>query len=163
MDQIKQVFESERIRFVEVSEKLVEDYLVMINDVENVERFIGSVHEPFTAEKEIAWVHKKREEHATVFSMLEKESGEFIGNIELMDAEGPVRELGIALTAAKQGRGFGTEAVRALTAYGLEKLGLERITLRAKPFNARAIHVYEKCGFREYDRTEENICMVYAP
>ena len=156
---MKQLFESERIRFVEVSELLVADYLVMVNDIENVERFIGSVHEPFTEEQEIRWVHKKLEEKAQVFSMLEKHSGAFIGNIELMDVNDGFAELGIALTAKMQNKGYGTEAVSALTAYGLDRLGLERIFLRTNPANTRAIRVYEKCGFREYDRTDEHVFM----
>ena len=156
---MKQLFESERIRFVEVSELLVEDYLAMVNDIENVERFIGSVHEPFTEEQEIRWVHKKLEEKAQVFSMLEKHSGAFIGNIELMDVNDGVGELGIALTAKMQNKGYGTEAVSALAAYGLDRLGLERIFLRTNPANSRAIRVYEKCGFREYDRTDEHVFM----
>ena len=156
---MKLLFESERIRFVEVSELLAEDYLAMVNDIENVERFIGSVHEPFTEEQEIRWVHKKLEEKAQVFSMLEKHSGAFIGNIELMDVNDGVGELGIALTAKMQNKGYGTEAVSALTAYGLDRLGLERIFLRTNPENLRAIRVYEKCGFREYDRTDEHVFM----
>ena len=156
---MKQLFESERIRFVEVSELLVADYLIMVNDIENVERFIGSVHEPFTEEQEIRWVRKKLEEKAQVFSMLEKHSGAFIGNIELMDVNDGFAELGIALTAKMQNKGYGTEAVSALTAYGLDRLGLERIFLRTNPANTRAIRVYEKCGFREYDRTDEHVFM----
>ena len=41
----------------------------------------------------------------------------------------------------------------------MEQLGLERIVLRTNPDNAKAIHVYEKCGFREYARTAEHVCM----
>ena len=59
---MKQIFASERIRFVEVSELLVKDYLVMVNDMERVERFLGGAHEPYTEEQELAWVRKKREE-----------------------------------------------------------------------------------------------------
>ena len=156
---MKLIFESERIRFVEVSELLAGDYLAMVNDTENVERFIGSAHEPFSEEDEIVWVRGKLEEKALVFSMLEKQTGEFIGNIELMDPDGSQGELGIAITAAKQNRGFGTEAVAAITAYGFEKLSLKRIFLRARPFNARAIRVYEKCGFREIDRGDGHVFM----
>ena len=156
---MKQIFESERIRFVELSELLIKDYLVMVNDMENVDRFIGGTHEPFSEEDEIAWVRGKLEEKAVVFSMLEKETGEFIGNIELMDPDGEKGELGIAITAAKQDRGYGTEAVSALTAYGFETLGLRRIFLRTRPFNARAIRVYEKCGFREVERRDEHVFM----
>ena len=156
---MKQVFESERIRFVEVSERLIGDYLAMVNDMERVEKYLGGAHEPYTEQQEIAWVRRKLEEGAPVYSMLEKESGDFIGNIELMDLSDDAGELGIAVTGEKQDMGYGTEAVAALTAYGMDKLGLRRVFLRVNPENARAIHVYEKCRFREYDRTAEHVFM----
>ena len=98
-------------------------------------------------------------EKAPIFSMFEKKSGAFIGNIELMDVHDATGELGIAITAEKQGLGYGTEAIPAMIEYGARSLGLHRITLRAFPDNTRAIHVYEKCGFREYDRTAEDVFM----
>ena len=156
---MKHIFESENISFVEVSEELVTEYLTMVNDYENVGRLIGSSRKTFTEEQEMNWVRGKLEEKAVVFSMLEKKTGAFIGNIELMDVSESSAELGIAITAAKQDRGFGTEAICAMIRYGLDRLGLVRISLRAMPFNERAIHVYEKCGFREYDRTSEDMFM----
>ncbi len=156
---MKQVFESDRIRFVEVSELLVPDYLVMVNDIEHVDRFIGGWHEPFTEEQEIRWVREKLREQAPVFSMIDRESGRFIGNIELMNVSASAGELGVAVTADQQDRGYGTEAVSAMTKYGMERLGLKRIYLRTNPDNARAIRVYEKCGFREYGRTETHVYM----
>ncbi len=153
------VFESDDIRFVRVSELLVGDYLVMVNDMDHVERFLGGAHEPFTEEQEIEWVRRKLKENEPVFSMIEKESGEFIGNIELMDVRDGVGELGISITAAKQNLGYGTQAVAALTEFGMERLRLNRIFLRTNPDNARAIRVYEKCGFREYDRTAGHVYM----
>lgn len=160
--QMKQVFESDRIRFVEVSEQLVSDYLTMVNDYENVNRFIGGKHKTYTVEQEREWVRKKLAEKAQVFSMLEKKSGAFIGNIELMDVNDSVGELGIAITAARQNAGFGTEAVSAVTEYGARQLGLKRVFLRASPQNSRAIHVYEKCGFREYDRADDHVYMEWT-
>lgn len=156
---MKTVFTSERIRFTEVSESLIADYLVMVNDFEHVNRYIGGKEKSFTEEDERVWVRKKKAENAIVYSMLEKETGRFIGNIELMHPDGTEAELGIALTAAMQNSGFGTEAVRALTAYGFEKLGLSRIFLRTSPENLRAAHVYEKCGFREFRRDGEHVWM----
>ena len=156
---MKQIFESENIRFVEVNELLVEDYLVMVNDYEHVNRFIGGKKKTFTEAQEIEWVKKKQEEKAIVFSMIDKKSGAFIGNIEMMDIQDDSGELGIAITADKQDKGFGTEAVKAMTAYGMEQLGLKRVYLRANPENSRAIHVYGKSGFREYKRTEDHVYM----
>ena len=157
------VFESAHIRFVRLTEELMEDYLAMVNDIERVAWFIGRRTEPFTLEEEQAFVRGKLAEEEAIFSMLEKESGAFIGNIELMDIADGAGVLGIAITAGMQNRGYGREAIPALIAYGLENLGLERITLNVYPENARAIHVYEKCGFREVSRTESDVCMAYDP
>ncbi len=159
---MNQVFESSRISFVEVSELLVNDYLDMVNDYENINRFIGGKQKTYTAEQERKWVQKKLAEKALVFSMLEKKSGEFIGNIELMDVNNSVGELGIAITAAKQNTGYGTEAVSAITEYGTRQLGLNRVFLRTNPQNTRAIHVYQTCGFKEYDRTDEHVYMEFC-
>ena len=160
---MKVIFGSERISFTEVSESLIGDYLVMINDKENVRRFISARHVedfvPFTRAQEIEWVNQKLKENACVFSMIEKTGGGFIGNIELMDVNGDSGELGIAITASMQNKGYGTEAIRALIGYGMNVLGLKRISLKAYPKNFRALHVYEKCGFCEYDRTAEDVYM----
>ena len=155
---MKQIFQSKNISFVEVSEDLVEDYLTMVNDVEKVAKLIGRT-ELVSEEKERRWVRKKLEEKAEIYSMIEKKTGEFIGNIEFMDSDGTEAELGVAITAAKQDKGFGTEAVRAAAEYAMEKLRLRRVRLKVFPDNARAIRVYEKCGFREYGRTERDVFM----
>ena len=156
---MKPVFESERISFVPVSLSLIPDYLIMINDIENVERFLGGTHAPYTEAQEIAWVNKRLSDDSPVFSMLEKASGRFIGNIEYMTIEDGKGELGIAITASMQEKGFGTEAIQAFLSYGVERYGLTKVCLRARPWNPRALHVYEKCGFFEYDRTEEHVFM----
>ena len=153
------IFESDRIIFVKVSEELVNDYLVMVNDYEHVNRFIGGMQKSFTKEQELKWVQEKLEEKAPVFSMIEKTSGEYIGNIEIMDLTDSEGELGIAITAKMQDLGYGTEAVKSLLQYGFDELKLERIFLRTNPANYRAIRVYVKCGFREYDRTDNHIYM----
>ena len=156
---MEQLVESENIRYVPVSERLVPDYLEMVNDIKHVGRFIGKRTEPVSEEKELRWVREKREEQALLFSMLEKQSGAFIGNVELMDPADSQAELGIAITARMQDRGYGTEAVRTVVAYGMKELGLRRIFLKVYPDNVRAIRCYEKCGFREYDRTDEDVFM----
>ncbi len=156
---MKTIFESENIRYVEVTELLLPDYLAMVNDLEHVGRLIGRRTEPIPEEKEIQWVREKLADKAVIFSMIEKKSGEFIGNIELMDVTDSEAELGIAITYAKQEQGFGREAIRAVADYGMERLGLRRIFLKVYPDNARAIHVYETCGFREYGRTGDDVFM----
>ena len=159
---MKQFFESDNINFMEVSELLINDYLIMVNDYENVNRFISGLSQTYTEEQEIKWVQEKLEEKAPVFSMIEKKSSRFIGNIELMDLTETEGELGLAITAEMQNQGYGTEAVLALIKYGINRLGLKKIYLRTNHNNARAIHVYEKCGFREYKRNDEHVFMEVA-
>ena len=112
---MNQVFESDHIRFVKVTERLVNDYLEMVNDANNYSASAGGRVKTYSVEQELKWVREKLEEKAVVFSMIEKESGKFIGNIELMDPTDSEGELGIAVTAKMQNLGFGTEAVIALS------------------------------------------------
>lgn len=156
---MEQVFESERIRFVRVTEKLLCDYLEMVNDIEHVARFIGQRTEPYTLEEERAFIQSKLAENAAIYSMIAKNSGDFIGNIEFMDVADGTAELGIAITAKKQNMGFGVEAISRLLAHGFSTLGLNRVFLKVYPNNTRAIHAYEKCGFRRYNSTEEDVFM----
>lgn len=156
---MKQIFESENISFVEITEELIDDYLTMVNDIENVGRYIGERTEPLTMEQEREWVQKKIREKGPYFSMIEKKSGDFIGNIEFMDVHDGIGELGIAITAAKQNMGYGKEAIRTLVDYGKNVLKLKRMFLKAFPYNARALHVYKECGFVEYDHNGTDIFM----
>ncbi|MBR0434782.1 MAG: GNAT family N-acetyltransferase [Lachnospiraceae bacterium] len=151
------VFETENIKFIELTESLVEDYLAMINDI-NVARLLGRT-KTVTEEGELNWIRMNLENKAPVFSMIEKSSGKFIGNIEFMDVHDEEAELGITITASMQDKGYGTESVPAIVDYGMKELNLKRIFLKVFPDNLRAIHVYEKCGFREYGRTEEDVLM----
>ena len=157
---MRQVFESDNIRFVQLDESLVQDYLAMVNDMENVGKLIGSTR-TFTEEEETEWVRTKLENNFRIFSMIDKATGEFIGNIEIMDVEGDAAsgELGICITAKQQDRGFGSEAIPAMVKYAAKEYGLKRLMLRVFPFNDRAVHVYEKCGFKEYDRAPDDIFM----
>ena len=151
------VFESKRILFINVSATLAKDYLKMINDKEVTKYF--ETRTPFTLEQEIKWANSKLADGSIVFSMIEKESNEFIGNIELMDVDDETKELGIIITLNKQNKGYGKEAIRALLSYGKEVVGLKKIVLRTNPINHRAIHVYLECGFIETNRDEKHVYM----
>lgn len=156
---MEQVFVSDNIIFVNVTEELINDYLEMLNDIENVARFIGKRTKPYTVEEEKAYIRSKLEEKAPMYSMIEKSTGDFIGNIEFMDIKEGNAELGIAITASKQSLGYGVEAIQRMLEYGFHTLGLDRVFLEVYIENERAIHVYEKCGFMKYGCTEEDIFM----
>lgn len=156
---MESIFYSENISFVNVSEDLINEYLEMVNDIDGVAQYIGNRRTPYSFEEELDFITGKLKEHSPIFSMIESKSGEFIGNIELMDIQDDCGELGIVITTRKQDMNYGTEAIKRMIEYGVQTLGLKRIFLKVYSNNERAIHVYEKCGFVKYDATDEDIFM----
>jgi len=54
----------------------------------------------------------------------------------------------VFVSAAVHGRGVGTDAMRTLVAWLFDMRGHHRLTVDPAAVNARAIHVYERLGFR---------------
>jgi aminoglycoside 6'-N-acetyltransferase len=89
------------------------------------------------------------EEGSTVFAILV--DGAVVGCIEYAEETDPdYRHAGVDLFVAArfQGRGIGTDALRAVLTYLVDDLGHHRVIIDPAVENARAIHVYEKLGFR---------------
>ena len=153
------IFESENIIYVRPSFDLVPQYLEMVNDIENVAKFIGERRTLLTEQEEIDYIKDKMDKDATMFSMLEKDTREFIGNIEFFNRVDDETEWGIVITTNKQNKGYGKEALLRSVEYGFNELNLKRIYLEVYANNPRAIHIYENCGFKEYDRTDVDVFM----
>lgn len=154
------IFETERIYFVNLSEQLAEEYLNMVNDIE-VQKYMRHDIKKYTLEQELEWIKNKLNENAIIFSMIEKKTNEYIGNIEIMNIFDNIGEMGIAITPKQQNKHFGQEAIRAIIHYAFYSLNLDGLQLNVYKFNSRGIHCYEKVGFKMegYGKTEEEILM----
>ncbi len=93
----------------------------------------------------------------------ERESGQFVGEIGFADFKrdgapllrsGP--ELGFALAPRFHGRGYATEAVRAVLAWGDACLARGRCVCLVDAQNAVSLHVLEKVGFEILERSPFN-------
>lgn len=87
---------------------------------------------------------------ATAFAIVEDEVDEPVGGVVLLKKEDVERisaEIGYWLGVAAWGRGLGTAAVRAATAYAFEVLGLERVFAIANTRNTASARVLEKAGY----------------
>jgi RimJ/RimL family protein N-acetyltransferase len=85
-----------------------------------------------------------------VFGIRSLEGNKLIGSCQLLNISFIHRcaELQIRLgDRAKQGLGYGTEAVKLLLDFGFKDLNLNRIYLHVFKTNTRAIRSYEKIGF----------------
>lgn len=84
----------------------------------------------------------------------------FIGEVEL-DVNGPTFDegfIGIGLgERAYWGKGYGTDAMRLIIAFGFREWNLHRVSLTVFSYNARAMHVYTKLGFREEGRCRQQL------
>jgi ribosomal-protein-alanine N-acetyltransferase len=77
--------------------------------------------------------------------------GELEGFAQLEPVAGGATEIGLGLRPDLTGRGLGQAFTRAVIDLArLQAAG--RITLAVAAFNARAIRVYERCGFTEIGR-----------
>lgn len=99
-----------------------------------------------------SWIQKtERNYEARGYGMfaIEELEGEavvgFIGLVHPGDQEEP--ELKYALLRSRWGRGYATEAARALVAFGRATLGLGRIIATADPEHTASHRVLEKAGF----------------
>ncbi|MEO2055410.1 MAG: GNAT family N-acetyltransferase [Nitrospira sp.] len=82
-----------------------------------------------------------------------RESGEPIGSIGFIRWEGEARlgELGFILMSKYTGRGYMTEACKAVLSFGLHQMGLETIEAVSLPKNAASLRVLEKSGMEKKD------------
>jgi len=78
----------------------------------------------------------------------EKSTGQLVGWCGLGPLEFDTSEIEIyyGLSASQWGRGFTTEAAKALLRYGFETIGLARIVALVKPENVASQRVIEKLG-----------------
>ncbi|RLZ02364.1 GNAT family N-acetyltransferase [Kocuria tytonicola] len=85
------------------------------------------------------------------FSVVDSATDELIGHVTLYGASLPARAATLAVLIAPDhvDRGYGTDAVRLLTKFGFQEMGLHRIELRVFAYNERARAVYRKLGHVE--------------
>ena len=99
------------------------------------------------------------------YAIREKDTGEIIGNISLYDdtAREGVRsmELGYALKEECWGKGYMTEAAKAIMKYGFEKYDLAIMAISTSEVNHRSQRVIEKCGFT-YEGTLRKAYHIYT-
>lgn len=81
------------------------------------------------------------------WALEEKSSGQFVGRAGLIKPEGwPAIEAGWVLHKSAWGKGYATEAGRAIIGYGFEDLDQERIISMIQPDNMPSIKVAERLG-----------------
>lgn len=85
------------------------------------------------------------------FLIFSKQDNKLVGEVVINEVDRNNRCGNIRILINRKGdfsKGYGTEAMILALNYGFGMFNLHRIELEAYPFNNRAIHVYEKIGFK---------------
>ena len=83
------------------------------------------------------------------FLLFNKENNEFIGtcSIQAIDLKFAKAEIGYWIRTSFSGNGFMTEAIQALTDFGLTELRLKRIEIRCDTTNKKSRAIPERLGY----------------
>jgi RimJ/RimL family protein N-acetyltransferase len=128
------------------------------NDLEVAVLLGDEAYTPFALEKSQEIVNDVIQGQHHVFSIVDLGTDALIGRCMLFDVDHVNHKamLGIVIgEKAYWGRGYGQEAVRLLLDYGFNLLNLNSVMLGTFAFNQRAIHCYERVGFRAIGRRRQ--------
>jgi len=94
------------------------------------------------------------------WALVETVSGRYVGDVGFADFKRAVEpsirglpELGWVLAPSVHGRGYATEAVQGVLAWGAKVLAAPRAVCMIDPANGPSLRVAVKVGFKEYART----------
>ncbi len=117
----------------------------------------GMLWEPPTSEGELQAPLEQNLEawktgHAFTFTIETQKDSTFVGRITIRPASGiSVWDIGFWLHPNQEGKGFMTEAARAIVDFGFEKLGADAIEACHATWNIRSRRVLERIGMREVE------------
>jgi ribosomal-protein-serine acetyltransferase len=112
---------------------------------------LESMQNEADAEAVIRWMNSEWQQHNLfIFGIWEKASGDYIGEIYLANPDWhvPSVELGYFVVRASTGKGFASEAARAMLRYAFEQMQVSRVDLQCRMDNEASQRVAERCGFR---------------
>ena len=126
----------------------------LISGDPEIERWLELMPSPYTKRDAREWVTRTAEAWRTgaflPFAVLDAETGDVVGGLGFnsIDAETASGEIGYWLTASARGHGFTARALRLVTRWGFDALGLERVQVRAEVENTASCRVAERAGFQ---------------
>ncbi|MBQ1466263.1 MAG: GNAT family N-acetyltransferase [Eubacteriaceae bacterium] len=105
---------------------------------------------PSKAEKQPELLFEKKERPTKSFHLgiAEKETDEVIGDVWVYLIENDrMAQIAIRLAKEKHGRGYGTEALSAMTGFCFENTELKRLWTQVDVRNTASVRMLEKCGY----------------
>jgi RimJ/RimL family protein N-acetyltransferase len=148
-----------QIRLEPLSPRHIDDAYTNLGDVEAT-RMTGT-HATFTrADIEAFTLSVASRDDRADWAIVRIEDGIYLGEVVLnqLDADNASVSFRISIGRPEhREQGYGVEATKLVLAYAFDVAMLHRVALEVYPFNPRAQHVYEKCGFQVEGRLRESL------
>lgn len=127
-----------------------DDFVRLLNDFE-VSRYLSHVPYPYDRGDAETWINKTRQGwqagNAASFAITERNTGTVLGAVGVHQSEDG-NELGYWLGKAFWGRGYASEAIQAIVAFGFRQTDVRLIHAGTHLDNRASSRVLEKAGFR---------------
>lgn len=128
----------------------VQAYADWLND-SNVNRYLETRHQVQTIESCRDFIRNCNEDPlSNLFGIFLKENGMHIGNAKLGNVNLHYARAELSLFIGEKlfrGKGLGKEVVQALTRYGFENLGLERVQAGCYQGNLQSLKIFLSAGY----------------
>lgn len=144
------------LRAIEFSD--AEMLRAMIND-EKIEEVAWGYSFPVAEHQQVKWIENLSNETSTFRAIIDVD-GTAIGTIILTDIDFRNGSAEVHIKLASQenrGKGYGSDAVKALVKYAFEELRMNCIYSRVKEDNIPSQKMFEKCGFVKEGRLRSRV------
>ena len=118
---------------------------------------------PFSLAQEERWFESLQEslnKQEAVLLAIETSEGIHIGNLGLVTINWKDRNAELGITIGDKsywGRGYGSDAIRAMLEIAFRQMNLHRVFLRVHEDNLRGIRCYERVGFQQEGTMRESV------
>ena len=143
------MLQGERIILRAIERKDLPNYVQWLNDPVVLEYF--GAHLPLSLAQEEGWYENMLQDSSVCNFAVELE-GQHIGGGGFSSIDGRHRnaEVGLFIGLPELwNQGLGRDVLETLIRFGFQQLNLHRIYLRVFAENKRAVHMYDKVGFRQ--------------
>ncbi|MEI3606147.1 GNAT family N-acetyltransferase [Pseudogracilibacillus sp. SE30717A] len=126
----------------------------LVNDPEIMSYWF---EEAYYSKTRLSEIFQKKQQDSTVRSFILTDGEKPLGLIQLYDIDFVHRhaEYAIMIDPEAQGNGYATIATNLASDYAFKVLNLHKLYLYVDEINEKAIHIYEKCGYKRVATLEE--------
>ena len=149
------IFQGELVRLAAVDlETISETFSRWTRDSQYMRLLDSGAARPFSVKSAKEMLEKELEGNSPdlyMFLIRTLSDGRAIGSISLDGVQGHHSDAYVSIGIGERrcwGQGYGTDAMRVILSYAFNELNLNRVSLNVFAYNSRAIHTYEKLGFK---------------